>query len=241
MIAKAMAEMLTDGRFTDQANTTHEFELKDILVVTPYNAQVRCLRERLPDEARIGTVDKFQGQEAPVVLYSMTSTSADEAPRGVSFLYDLNRLNVAVSRAQALACVVLTLGPTSGAGIAIASGAVLGAALLLAAGAALLPARPRSRAPFLCALAVAALALVLLVLRGLDRVTPRPGMLNVEWIISHPDMIAPEEAAGFDAVYAASTSWARRSASASAVARPIPLEAPVTTTTRPSGRRRLMD
>lgn len=66
----------------------------------------------------------------------------------------------------ALACVVLTLGPTSGAGIAIASGAVLGAALLLAAGAALLPARPRSRAPFLCALAVAALALVLLVLRG---------------------------------------------------------------------------
>ena len=58
--------------------------------------------------ARVGTVDKFQGQEAPVVLYSMTSTSADDAPRGVSFLYDLNRLNVAISRAQALAVVVLS-------------------------------------------------------------------------------------------------------------------------------------
>ncbi|WP_457191138.1 glycosyltransferase family protein [Nocardioides sp. P5_E3] len=51
---------------------------------------------------------------------------------------------------------------------------------------------------------------VLLVLRGLDRVTPRPGLLNVEWIISHPDMITPDEVAGFDLVYAASTSWSER-------------------------------
>jgi predicted RecB family nuclease len=80
----------------------------DVLVVAPYNAQVALIKAALPDGARVGTVDKFQGQEAPVVLYSMTSTSADEAPRGVSFLYDLNRLNVAVSRAQALAVVVLS-------------------------------------------------------------------------------------------------------------------------------------
>jgi predicted RecB family nuclease len=80
----------------------------DVLVVAPYNLQVREIRRRLPDDARVGTVDKFQGQEAPVVIYSMTSTSADDAPRGVSFLYDLNRLNVAVSRAQALAVVVLS-------------------------------------------------------------------------------------------------------------------------------------
>ncbi|TFV58995.1 UNVERIFIED_ORG: TM0106 family RecB-like putative nuclease [Bacillus sp. AZ43] len=80
----------------------------DVLVVAPYNAQVALLKDVLPAGARVGTVDKFQGQEAPVVIYSMTSTSADEAPRGVSFLYDLNRLNVAVSRAQALACVVLS-------------------------------------------------------------------------------------------------------------------------------------
>ncbi|MGY1988048.1 TM0106 family RecB-like putative nuclease [Blastococcus sp. SYSU DS0669] len=80
----------------------------DVLVVAPYNAQVALIKAALPDGARVGTVDKFQGQEAPVVLYSMTSTSADDAPRGVSFLYDLNRLNVAVSRAQALAVVVLS-------------------------------------------------------------------------------------------------------------------------------------
>ncbi|MCZ2859980.1 TM0106 family RecB-like putative nuclease [Blastococcus sp. VKM Ac-2987] len=81
----------------------------DVLVVAPYNAQVSLIKAALPDGARVGTVDKFQGQEAPVVIYSMTSTSADDAPRGVSFLYDLNRLNVAVSRAQALAVVVLSL------------------------------------------------------------------------------------------------------------------------------------
>ena len=79
-----------------------------VLVVAPYNAQVALIKAALPDGARVGTVDKFQGQEAPVVIYSMTSTSADDAPRGVSFLYDLNRLNVAVSRAQALAVVVLS-------------------------------------------------------------------------------------------------------------------------------------
>jgi len=80
----------------------------DVLVVAPYNNQVARIRGLLPDGARVGTVDKFQGQEAPVVVYSMTSTSAEDAPRGVSFLYDLNRLNVAVSRAKALAVVVMS-------------------------------------------------------------------------------------------------------------------------------------
>jgi predicted RecB family nuclease len=80
----------------------------DVLVVAPYNQQVARIRGLLPDGARVGTVDKFQGQEAPVVVYSMTSTSAEDAPRGVSFLYDLHRLNVAVSRAKALAVVVMS-------------------------------------------------------------------------------------------------------------------------------------
>jgi hypothetical protein len=79
-----------------------------VLVVAPYNAQVGLIKAALLSGARVGTVDKFQGQEAPLVIYSMTSSSADDAPRGVSFLYDLNRLNVAVSRAQALAVVVLS-------------------------------------------------------------------------------------------------------------------------------------
>ncbi len=77
----------------------------DILVVAPYNAQVRGLKARLP-RLRIGTVDKFQGQEAPVVIVSMASSSADDAPRGMEFLYSPNRLNVATSRAKC-ACILV--------------------------------------------------------------------------------------------------------------------------------------
>ena len=71
----------------------------DIIVVAPYNAQVNLLRERLPSDIRVGTVDKFQGQEALVVLYSMASSSGQEIPRGLEFLLSRNRLNVAISRA----------------------------------------------------------------------------------------------------------------------------------------------
>ena len=78
---------------------------QDILIVAPYNVQVNTLSERLP-EMRIGTVDKFQGQEAPIVIYSMTSSSPEDAPRGMSFLYNPNRLNVATSRAQCISILV---------------------------------------------------------------------------------------------------------------------------------------
>lgn len=70
-----------------------------ILIVAPYNAQVADLSVRLPN-ARVGTVDKFQGQEAAVVIYSLTTSSPEDAPRGMEFLYSLNRLNVATSRAM---------------------------------------------------------------------------------------------------------------------------------------------
>lgn len=80
---------------------------KDVLVVAPYNAQVAALSQRLPeDRVEVGTVDKFQGKEAPIVIYSMTTSSGDEAPRGLEFLYSLNRFNVATSRAQALVILV---------------------------------------------------------------------------------------------------------------------------------------
>ena len=82
--------------------------LSDILIVAPYNAQVSLLAEALPEGARVGTVDKFQGQEAPVVIYSMASSRAEDAPRGMDFLYSSNRLNVATSRAKCLAVVVGT-------------------------------------------------------------------------------------------------------------------------------------
>jgi superfamily I DNA and/or RNA helicase len=82
----------------------------DILVVAPYNAQVAMLARHLPDGARIGTVDKFQGQEAPVVFFSTAASSAADVPRGMEFLFSLNRLNVAISRARGLA--VLVSSPT---------------------------------------------------------------------------------------------------------------------------------
>jgi uncharacterized protein len=77
----------------------------DILIVAPYNAQVADLKTRLP-KMRIGTVDKFQGQEAPVVIYSLTTSSPEDAPRGMEFLYSLNRLNVATSRAMTTVILV---------------------------------------------------------------------------------------------------------------------------------------
>jgi hypothetical protein len=81
--------------------------LASTVVVAPFNAQVRCLRTKIPDQrVRIGTVDKFQGQEAPVVFYSMASSSGEDVPRGLDFLFSRNRLNVAISRAKCLAYLV---------------------------------------------------------------------------------------------------------------------------------------
>ena len=77
-----------------------------MLVVTPYNAQVQCLRERLPAGVEVGTVDKFQGREAAVVFFSMATSSGDVIPRNLDFLFSRNRLNVAVSRARCLAVLV---------------------------------------------------------------------------------------------------------------------------------------
>jgi AAA domain/RNase_H superfamily len=78
----------------------------DILIVAPYNAQVGEIKRRLPAEARVGTVDKFQGQEAPISIYSMTTSSPELAPRGMDFLYSRHRLNVATSRARCISVVV---------------------------------------------------------------------------------------------------------------------------------------
>jgi len=76
------------------------------MVVTPYNAQVRCLAAHLPEGVRVGTVDKFQGQEAHVVFFSMATSSGAEVPRNVEFLYSRDRMNVAVSRTCCLAVLV---------------------------------------------------------------------------------------------------------------------------------------
>ncbi|HKF24878.1 MAG TPA: DEAD/DEAH box helicase, partial [Candidatus Acidoferrum sp.] len=107
-IADIVASLLRpEVRFHTGAKSRN-LQREDILIVAPYNAQVSDLLGRLPG-MRVGTVDKFQGQEAPVVLYSLTTSSPEDAPRGMEFLYSLNRLNVATSRA--MSAVVLVGSP----------------------------------------------------------------------------------------------------------------------------------
>ncbi len=105
VITRLVSELLDSKAKVHTLQGEHPLGPKDIKIVAPYNAQVAALKRALPI-VEIGTVDKFQGQEAPVVIYSLTTSSAEEAPRGLEFLYSKNRLNVAVSRAQALALVV---------------------------------------------------------------------------------------------------------------------------------------
>lgn len=102
---RATIDELLRGTWTEKDGTTRPMRESDIIVVAPYNAQVNALQESLPATIRVGTVDKFQGQEAPVCLVSMTASSAEEMPRGMEFLFSLNRINVAVSRAKGLALV----------------------------------------------------------------------------------------------------------------------------------------
>ena len=99
-------QRLLTQQFRDKNAPARPMTTNDILVVSPYNMQVNYLRSVLPDGARVGTVDKFQGQEAPVVLVSMATSGADYLPRDIEFLFSANRLNVAISRAQCLAVVV---------------------------------------------------------------------------------------------------------------------------------------
>ena len=95
-VAVLLLEALDAGAaWIDGQGVQERLTLDDILVVAPYNAHVAVLRATLPTGARVGTVDKFQGQEAPIVIYSMATSTADEAPRGMEFLYSLHRLNVA--------------------------------------------------------------------------------------------------------------------------------------------------
>ncbi|MDW3217110.1 MAG: TM0106 family RecB-like putative nuclease [Acidimicrobiales bacterium] len=105
-VVREVVDDMLGREFIDHDGTTRPIGVDDVLVITPYNAQVRELRAALPDGVLAGTVDLFQGREAPVVIYSMASSSAADAPRGLGFLLDQRRFNVAVSRAQRLAVVV---------------------------------------------------------------------------------------------------------------------------------------
>ena len=106
-VVAALVRGLVDGRSTwiDQHGCERPITMDDVLIIAPYNAQVSKIQERLPG-ARVGTVDKFQGQEAPVVIYSMATSTPEDAPHGMEFLYSLNRLNVATSRARCISVLV---------------------------------------------------------------------------------------------------------------------------------------
>ena len=112
--ARAIADLVhrlvaSEARWTDRHGKVSPVRLEDIVIVAPYNAHVErialVLAEAGYPKARVGTVDKFQGQEAPISIYAMGTSTPEEAPRGMEFLYSLNRLNVATSRAQCVAIV----------------------------------------------------------------------------------------------------------------------------------------
>ncbi len=107
-VARVAAQVaaMRGGTFTDADGTTRPLRDEDFMVVAPYNAQVLRLRAGLPAGVRVGTVDKFQGQEAPIVFFSMATSSGEDVPRSLTFLFSRNRLNVAISRAQCLAVLV---------------------------------------------------------------------------------------------------------------------------------------
>ena len=104
-IAAEIGAML-GAAFTDEDGVTRPLAEADFMVVAPYNAQVHELRGALPAGVPVGTVDKFQGQQAPIVFFSMATSSGEDVPRNLAFLFSRNRLNVAISRAQCLAVLV---------------------------------------------------------------------------------------------------------------------------------------
>lgn len=97
---------LVGNTWRDKYGEERMLKAGEVLVVAPYNAHVRTLRDIVPPDVQVGTVDKFQGQEAPVVFFSMATSSGDELPRTLEFLFSRNRLNVAISRARCLAVLV---------------------------------------------------------------------------------------------------------------------------------------
>ncbi len=105
-IIRGLVDNLLTQRYRDKDGVEHSIGLDNILIVAPYNVQVNLLKRALLPGARVGTVDKFQGQEAEVVIVSMTTSSGDYLPQFMDFLYSKNRLNVAISRARSLAIVV---------------------------------------------------------------------------------------------------------------------------------------
>jgi len=107
-LIKNFYDRIIGSTFIDpKENIEKKMDVKDILTVAPYNVQVNYLKSILPKEARVGTIDIFQGQEAPVTIISMTTSDPESLPRNVDFFFSRNRLNVAISRSQCLSIVIM--------------------------------------------------------------------------------------------------------------------------------------
>ena len=105
-VIKELVDDLLKHTYSDKQGIVSQITLENILIVAPYNMQVNLLKKILPEDSRIGTVDKFQGQEAEVVIVSMTTSSGEYLPRYIDFLFSRQRLNVSISRAKCLALLV---------------------------------------------------------------------------------------------------------------------------------------
>jgi uncharacterized protein len=105
-LVTGLYQSLLRQRYVDREGVEHPMRAENVLVVAPYNMQVNALKHALPIGTRVGTVDKFQGQEAEAVIVSMATSSGEDLPRNMEFLFSKNRLNVAISRARCLALVV---------------------------------------------------------------------------------------------------------------------------------------
>ena len=104
-IQELVSDLLKYG-YEDEKGKRRDLVVDDILIVAPYNMQVQKIKEVMPDDARVGTVDKFQGQEAAIVIYSMCASDLESSSRGIGFLLSKNRINVAISRAKILSIIV---------------------------------------------------------------------------------------------------------------------------------------
>jgi uncharacterized protein len=106
VIAKIVADLTKgDVQWNNSVNEKATITKNDIKIISPYNAQVQKILGKI-EGVSVGTVDKFQGQEAPVIIYSVATSSPEDAPRGMDFLYSPNRFNVAVSRARCIFIMV---------------------------------------------------------------------------------------------------------------------------------------
>ena len=106
-LVKDFYDRLLGSTFLDENDNKKIMDEEDILVVAPYNVQVNYLKSILPKGAKVGTIDKFQGQQAPATIISMTTSDPESLPRNVDFFFSRNRLNVAISRSQCLSIIIM--------------------------------------------------------------------------------------------------------------------------------------